>query len=246
MMGLWLKRSPAAARVLPFAVFVALTFGQGQFGEASRYWFYLAKTLVGVWMLWVVRPLIPEMRWRMSWEGVAVGVIVFAIWVGLDPWYPGSTELWERVGCPLLGMVGLEWGCGEVSEAVAAPQWNPFEQFGAGSWLALLFVGTRILGSTLVVPVIEEVFYRSFLYRYVEKPDFLAVPLKYFGWTPFLLTAGIFGFAHKEWLAGILCGFAYQGLVIWKGRLGDAMTAHAVTNCLLGIWVVWKGAWHFW
>jgi CAAX prenyl protease-like protein len=67
-----------------------------------------------------------------------------------------------------------------------------------------------------------------------------------FGWTPFLATAAIFGFAHHEWLAGILCGFAYQGLVCWKKRLGDAMTAHAITNFLLGVWVVWRGAWHFW
>ena len=53
-------------------------------------------------------------------------------------------------------------------------------------------------------------------------------------------------FAHREWLAGILCGFAYQGLVCWKKRLGDAMTAHAITNFLLALWVVGRGAWKFW
>jgi CAAX prenyl protease-like protein len=102
------------------------------------------------------------------------------------------------------------------------------------------------LGSTLIVPMLEEVFYRSFLYRYLVKGDFLSVPLGFFGWMPFLVTSIVFGFSHYEWLAGILCGMAYQGLVCWKGRLGDAMTAHALTNLLLGLWVVWKGAWHFW
>ena len=104
----------------------------------------------------------------------------------------------------------------------------------------------RILGSTFVVPPIEEVFYRSFLYRYLVKNDFLSIPLGAFAWTPFLVTSAVFGFAHFQWLAGILCGLAYQGLVCWKRRLGDAMTAHAVTNFLLGLWVVYRGAWQFW
>ena len=60
------------------------------------------------------------------------------------------------------------------------------------------------------------------------------------------MTSVVFGLEHREWLAGILCGFAYQGLVCWKNRLGDAITAHAITNALLGGWVVWRGAWHFW
>ena len=63
---------------------------------------------------------------------------------------------------------------------------------------------------------------------------------------PFLATALIFGLAHNEWLAGILCGAAYQWLVLRKNRLGDALTAHAITNFLLGAWVVWRGAWNFW
>ena len=96
------------------------------------------------------------------------------------------------------------------------------------------------------MPPLEEVFFRSFLYRYLAKPDFQSVPLGQFLPGPFLITSVIFGFEHREWLAGILCGFGYQGLVCWKKRLGDAITAHALTNLLLGAWVIWKGAWHFW
>jgi CAAX prenyl protease-like protein len=215
-----LKNSPAAARVVPFAIFLVLTACQGQFGEASRYWFYLAKTFAGAWMIWSIRPLITEMRWAVSWEAVVVGVAVFVMWVGLNDYYPK------------LGKAG--------------PGWDPHVQFGAGSALAWLFIVGRMLGSTFVVPPLEEVFFRSFLYRYIIKVEFLSVPLGTFHWTAFLATSAIFGFEHHEWLAGILCGFAYQGLVCWKKRLGDAITAHAITNFLLGLWVIWKGAWGFW
>jgi len=206
--------------VVPFAIFLVLTACQGQFGEASRFWFYLAKTVAAAWMIWSIRPLITEMCWAMSWEAVAVGVAVFVMWVGLNDYYPK------------LGKAG--------------PGWDPHRQFGAGSALAWLFIVGRILGSTFVVPPLEEVFYRSFLYRYIIKVEFLSVPLGTFHWTAFLATSAIFGFEHHEWLAGILCGFAYQGLVCWKKRLGDAITAHAITNFLLGVWVIWKGAWSFW
>ena len=96
------------------------------------------------------------------------------------------------------------------------------------------------------MPPLEEIFYRSFVYRFLASKDFLTVPLGKFLPIPFVVTSLLFGFEHHEWLAGILCGFAYQGLVCWKKRLGDAMTAHAITNCLLGLWVLWKGAWIFW
>jgi CAAX prenyl protease-like protein len=84
------------------------------------------------------------------------------------------------------------------------------------------------------------------LYRYFANVNFLSVPLNRFVPLPFWGTALIFGLAHNQWLAGILCGAAYQWLVIRKNRLGDAMTAHAITNFLLGLWVVWRGAWQFW
>ena len=212
--------SPPFVRVAPFVIFLALTFCQGQFGEASRYWFYLAKTLAGTWLIWEMRPFVSEMLWAVSWEAVAVGLGVFAIWVGLDPFYPKISSQ---------GATG-----------------NPNDVFGAGTAPAWFFIAVHVLGMTFVVPPLEEVFYRSFLYRYIAKPDFLSVPLNRFSWTPFLATVAVFGFSHNEWLAGILCGAAYQWLVIRKNRLGDAMTAHAITNFLLGVWVVWRGVWHFW
>jgi len=216
----FLAGSPATARVAPFVIFLVLTFCQGKFGAASAYWFYFAKTLVGVWLIWEMRPFVVEMRWAVSWEAVAVGGGIFAVWVGFDPFYP---KLFSG------GATG-----------------NPGDQFGENSALARLFITVHVLGMTFVVPPLEEVFYRSFLYRYIAKTDFQSVPFNQFLPLPFLATAAVFGFSHNEWLAGIFCGAAYQWLVLRKNRLGDAMTAHAITNFLLGVWIVWKHAWQFW
>ena len=215
-----LIRSPLLVRSVPFLIFVGLTFFQGKLGESSRYWLYVVKTLVGAWLIGTIRPWVEEMRWKFSWEGILVGFAVFGIWIGLDSWYPKFGQ--------------------------AGRPWNPHSEFGLDSTLAWLVVVVRILGSSLIVPPLEELFYRSFVYRYAVNPAFQSVPLGYFGWVPFLFTSAIFGFAHYEWLAALLCAFAYQGLVIWKKRLGDAITAHATTNLLLGLWVVRHEAWRFW
>jgi CAAX prenyl protease-like protein len=211
---------PAALRVAPFVIFVLITAGQGKLGPESAYWLYLIKTVLGAAMIFVLRPLIAEMRWAFSWEAVVVGVGIFAVWVGLDPFYPKMFS--------------------------AAATGNPHQQFGENSGLAWFFIAVHIVGMTIVVPPIEEIFYRSFLYRYLAKPDFMSVPLNRFVPIPFIVTAAVFGISHNEWLAGIICGAAYQWLVLRKNRLGDAMTAHAITNFLLGAWIVWKGAWNFW
>jgi uncharacterized protein len=212
--------SPAVARVAPFVVFLALTVCQGRFGAASAYWFYFAKTIAGAWLIWEMRPFVSEMRWAISWEAIIVGFGIFAAWVGLNQFYPHLMK--------------------------NGTAWNPNNQFGQNSAPALFFIAVRIAGSTFIVPPIEEVFYRSFVYRCIAKQNFLSVPLNKFLSFPFFATAIVFGFSHNEWLAGILCGAAFQWLVIRKNRLGDAMTAHAITNFLLGIWVVWRGAWNFW
>jgi CAAX prenyl protease-like protein len=128
----------------------------------------------------------------------------------------------------------------------AGEPWNPFKQFGPGSALGWFFAAVRTFGSALVVPPIEEAFYRSFLYRYFIRLDFQSVPFNQLHWLSLVVTSLLFAIGHYQWLAGILCGLIFQGLVLRKNRLGDAMTAHAITNFLLGVWVVWRGDWKFW
>jgi hypothetical protein len=212
--------NPVYARALPFLIFVVLTAGQGKFGASSAYWFYLIKTIVGVWLIFEMRPFVSEMRWAISWEAIVVGILIFIIWVGLEGHYP------KLIHSPSTG--------------------NPTAAFGPHSLLPWFFNAVHIAGMTLVVPPLEEVFYRSFVYRYIASPNFLAVPMNRFQSLPFYATVLCFGFSHNEWLPGILCGAAYQWLVIRKNRLGDAMTAHAITNLLLGIYIVWRGAWQLW
>jgi CAAX prenyl protease-like protein len=215
-----ITNSTLLVRIVPFLVFLGLTALQGRVGPASAYWLYAAKTLVGLWFVWLMRPFVTEMRWSLSWEAIVVGVIVCITWVALDPFYPHLKTVDEV--------------------------WNPFAQFGRHSALAWGLVAVRVLGSTFVVPPLEEVFYRSFVYRYIASQNFLSVPLNKFLPLPFIVTAVIFGIAHYQWLAGIFCGAAFQWLVLRRNHLGDAMTAHAVTNLLLGAWVIWKSAWQFW
>jgi CAAX prenyl protease-like protein len=214
------ETSPAWARVAPFLVFAGITALQGQFGPASHFYIYVAKTILGALVLWLAWPFLTEARWKFSLPAAAVGVAVFLVWVGADAIYP-------------------KWGKAEVV-------WNPHAIFPPGSiWIPFLIL-FRIVGSSLIVPPIEEAFYRSFVYRMLIQQNFEKVPLTRFDLRAFVITSLVFGFAHREWLAGIFCGIAYQWLAIRKGRLGEAMTAHAITNFLLGCYVWWKGAWIFW
>jgi CAAX prenyl protease-like protein len=227
------RSHPAAVRVAPFVIFVLITAGQGKFGAASAYWFYLAKTLAGLGMVLATRPLVAEMRWAFSWEAILVGVGIFAMWIGVSGEWTTQSLLWVKIGI-------------SHPPKVLVSIWDPQIQFGGYTPAAWFFMAVHVLGMTFVVPPLEEVFYRSFLYRYVARNDFLSVPLNQFLPRPFWITALVFGISHNEWLAGILCGAAFQWLVLRKNRLGDAMTAHAITNFLLGIWVVTRGAWQFW
>jgi len=224
--GKQMASSPEYARFVPLFVFSAITGAGFLFGHDWKFWLYAVKVFVGVWMVWEMRPYVPEMRWAVSWEAIVVGIAAFVIWVGIDPYYPMNELLFKN-----------------TKESL----WNPFERFGYGSGVAWTLIVIRIAGMTFVVPPLEEVFYRSMFYRFLIRYDFLTVAMGHFDGIAFVSVAIFFGFVHYEWLPGIICGVAYQWLVLRKGRLGDAMTAHAITNCLLGIYVVWKGgeAWKF-
>lgn len=220
------RASPIYVRVVPFFIFVGLIAFGSMFGKDGPFWIYALRTFLGAWFIIEMRPFVPEMRWTVSLEAFAIGVAVFIMWVGLDSFVPKNHIFF--------------------TPSPDDPVWNPFQRYTASPNLAWFFFLVRLLGSSFVVAPLEEVFWRSFLYRYAVRTNFESLPLKMFHPTSFIVVSFLFGIEHYQFVQGFLCGMAYQWLVINKNRLGDAIAAHAITNFLLGLWVLWRGQWHFW
>ncbi|MGH9677266.1 MAG: CAAX prenyl protease-related protein, partial [Candidatus Acidiferrum sp.] len=105
----------------------------------------------------------------------------------------------------------------------------------AATWL--LF---RAVGAVVTVPLAEELTFRGFLTRRLISADFDAVPLGRFTWFSFIASSILFGVLHEQWLAGILTGMIYAGVVYRRGKLADAVIAHAATNCVVGLFSLAK------
>jgi hypothetical protein len=112
--------------------------------------------------------------------------------------------------------------------------------------LRLPMIAARLLGAAVVVPVMEELFWRSFLTRYLVDKDFTAVRHGTFTIFTFTATAVLFGLEHHLWLAGILAGAAYNYIYMRTGSVVQCILSHGLTNLLLGAYVVATGQWRFW
>jgi len=215
-------------RVLPFLLFMALLALRAEVPEDGRWgvdprWLYgLTLPLVGGLMLWWWREYGELHRQNLpsarEWAlSVAVGLAVFGAWIHLD-------APWMQIGEPAARFVPLD--------AQGQPIWP--------------LIAVRWLGAALVVPVMEELFWRSFLMRWIERPVFQAVDPRAVGLRAVVLSTFAFVLVHPLWLAAALAGLAYAWLYRHTGKLWTAVAAHAVTNGVLGVWVVAGGRWGFW
>jgi len=233
---LW--NTPEFPRVLPFAVFLLIGSLAGKGFAGSEYWVYAIKTLVAAVLVWTLRGRLPEMRWAFSLPAVAVGITVAALWMALDGQIPSLSALYDRFST-------LWTGKAPVPEPVEPP-WNPLVFFRDAPALGWAFVAVRVVGRSVLVPMIEEVFYRSFLYRMVVRPDFESVSMGLWQAKAFAVTCLLFGLSHPgQWLPALVCAALYQGLVLRRRRLGDAMVAHGVTNAILSVYAIATGNWRF-
>ncbi|MCE1226571.1 MAG: CAAX prenyl protease-related protein, partial [Geobacteraceae bacterium] len=104
----------------------------------------------------------------------------------------------------------------------------------------------RIIGASIIVPIMEELFWRSFLLRYLIDVDFESVPLGTYTPSSFLITIILFGFEHHLILAGIAAGLAYN-LLLYKTRsLALCIVSHSITNIILAGYVVCYMRWDLW
>ena len=230
--------TPEFPRVLPFAVFLLIGSLAGKFFPGSEYWIYALKTLAVAGLVWVLRARLPEIQWRFSVPAIGVGITVAVVWIGMDGFIPSMSDVYDRVS--------TLWTGRPPEPQPVDPPWNPLAFFKTNPALGWGFLAIRVLGRSVLVPMIEEVFYRSFLYRMIIRPDFLAVPLRTWNPMAFAGTCLLFGLSHPgQWLAAIICAALYQGLVLRYGRIGDAMVAHGVTNGIISAYAISTGQWQF-
>ncbi len=209
--------------VAPFVVFALLTFPGTLWPEAAHLWYIIKTVIVGL-MLVTFRCRYRGFAWATSvtnWVvGVFVGILVLLIWVA-----PEGLAQFMRIG-----------------------QSRGFDPHSFGVTGAELWgvIGMRLLGASVVVPVMEELFWRSFMMRVLIDADFERVALGTYRPFSFALVAVAFGFEHDRWLVGIIAGAIYGGLLVWRRDLLTCMIAHAVTNLGLGIYVLKTHRWSFW
>jgi len=100
----------------------------------------------------------------------------------------------------------------------------------------------------IVAPLVEEIFWRGFLLRYLIRENFTEVAVGTFSWFSFFVVAVAFGFTHSraDWIPAMICGALYN-LVAYRTRsLASCVLAHATTNLLLGLWIMQTRQWGFW
>ncbi len=211
-------RHPASPYVAPFALFLILT-EIGRWIPGSLLWIYPVKTaLAGVMLVWFRRAY-SEVKLEFSWLAIAVGLVVFMLWIGTEGYYPLLSE----------------------SQAI-----SPYE-LTEGIWYgALAWIGIRLFGAAVIVPIMEELFWRSFLLRYLINTDFKQVTLGTFSWYSLIWTVLLFGLEHQRWLAGIGAGILYTLLLYRTKSLSACILAHAITNLALGIYVLLTRHWEYW
>ena len=111
---------------------------------------------------------------------------------------------------------------------------------------ATIWLSTRILGAALVVPIIEELFWRSYIMRRYDSDDFLSVNPATISSFAYVGSACLFAIEHQLWLAGLFAGLVYGELYKTYKNLWVPIFAHGVTNAVLGIYVISTGYWQYW
>lgn len=213
---------PAVPRVVPFALYILFLAVGGQISGIDTRWLYPVQVGLVALAIVVFRRHYTEFRVPGAMSAGhaalagAVGLAVFVLWIWLD----------------LPWMVVGEGGTG----------YDPRDD----GRINVVLVTIRILGAAVVVPIMEELFWRSFVMRWIDKPDFLSLSPTAVTLKGLLLSSVVFGFEHHLWFAGIVAGLAYGWLYRFTGNLWVPVIAHAVTNGVLGAWVLYTGAWQFW
>ena len=255
------------AHVLPFAMWLTMFVW---FDD------YNARTIGGLALLAIFRPWrwYPKFNWKNIPAAIGVGLLIFVVWVGLEtPWVqakaPALTEWYDKLLVePLkpfktreLYEIPLVAESPEIREAVALGEpvertRLPFEVIEEGEFAGLheydprvtgwLVFWVHMFGTTVIIAIIEEFFYRGFMYRWMQGSPFFKLDAGVLNWPMLLLISLFFSVSHFEIGAAVVCGICYGLLYIKTRDIWAPIIAHGTTNFVLGLYVIKYNAYQFW
>lgn len=184
---------------------------------------YPCKIASVIAILWYFREKYSELRWKDLWQwpftlfSIIAGIVVFILWIQMT---------WP------FAVFGTLYGYDPTSIE--------------NDSVRRAIIVSRMFGAAIVVPIMEELFWRSFVVRYVMNPQFEQVPVGSFSIAAFVISAVLFGLEHNLWLAGIMAGVVYNYLLYRTKSIAQCILAHSVTNMALGLYVTFTRSWYLW
>ena len=175
-------------------------------------------------ILYFSRHVLPRSapHWLAS---IALGLAVCAMWVAPDLLFPG----WRSHFLFQNAIVG------QLKTSIPPSELTP------------LMLVLRTARAALLVPVLEELFWRGWLPRWLQDTNFSKIPLGQYTPFAFWATAVLFGLEHGSyWEVGLLCGIIYNWWMRRTRSLGDLILVHGVTNLALSLYVMKTEQWMFW
>jgi exosortase E/protease (VPEID-CTERM system) len=217
------ETNEAALYLMPFLAIIAAGLISVALSDGFE-WAYGLRLLAALGVFYVYRRQYRRMDWRFGWLGPVAGIAVFAFWVPLDHWMgksPGMSEI------PLTSLAD---GLARLS-----------------SGQRFVWIAVRTITAVVTVPVAEELAFRGYLARRLMSEDVETVPFNRLSLIAVLGSSVAFGALHgRMWLAGMLAGVVFALVARLRGRLGEAVTAHATANLMIAIWVLARGDYSLW
>ncbi|HZD48134.1 MAG TPA: CAAX prenyl protease-related protein, partial [Silvibacterium sp.] len=210
--------SPATiAYLVPFlAILAASVISKAASGSFER--LYPLRFIAGICALWFFRKDYRKLDWRFDWLGPTTGVAIFFLWI--------APTLWTR-----------NYLSGSSGSALALL--SPI--------LRTVWIATHVAAAIITAPIAEELAFRGYLVRRLISRNFDMVPFSSLSFISIGLSSIAFGLMQgSHWIVGTLAGASYALVAKRRGRIGDAIVAHAMTNLLLAAWVLLSGNWAQW
>jgi CAAX prenyl protease-like protein len=220
-----LHRHPAVPYIAPFAVFITLMAVE-RFAGLPPLIFYPLRLAISASTILLFSFQVLPLRPSYPLASIGIGLAVFAIWIAPDLLF-GYRHSWIFENA-LTGRAATS-----LPPGVSSVPW---------------FLAIRSFSSFAVIPVLEELFWRGWLMRWlIDSRDFERVPIGKYDPGAFWLIALLFASEHGPyWEVGLIAGVAYNWWLIRTKNLADCILAHGVTNAILSAYVIGNGQFQYW